>query len=414
MASIVEKSKNRMLEILKVSKDEIEKGLELYDRSIVIDSMTQDPAIKSKKMMKITEEMLDAGKSVDEVTSTLEKMRELELLRAPEAYEEYKWAWDTSGVTCISQTVEDNLRMRGSFEGTLRRISSSAIKLDSLKDVLKKAICVGDIIQAKKENKHAVMWNFQNTLILGGGVDMDLELDRLNIFYSLGVRIIQLTYNLRNFVGDGCTERYKSGLTYFGVNVVERLNELGILIDTSHCGSQTTIDAVEVSKAPVAATHTGSKTIYMHDRSKTDDELKAISEKDGYVGIYMVPAFIGKNSTIKEWLDHVDYIVNLVGVKHVGIGTDTGYSTPDLPKMTSKIIEEAEKPPSGRRWWLGWRPEHKVEPDNIAWEESRTGSLSWLNWPYYTVGLVSRGYSDQEIEGILGGNFLRILRNVIG
>jgi membrane dipeptidase len=413
MLSVIKKAKERTLEILDVSKEEIEKGLELHKKSIIIDSMAQDPFILSENMTKKIDDMLDIGKSVNDIRAILENMQRLEFLKNDKIRDEYIQAWNNSGVTCISQTVNNNLQGRGSFEGTIKNMSSSMIKFDLLKEVFIKGLSVEDIRRAKKEGKHAVIWNFQNTLMLGGGYDINIELERLNLFYTLGIRIIQLTYNLRNFVGDGCTERYESGLSYFGLRVVERMNELGILVDTSHCGYQTTLDAVEASKVPVAATHTGCNKVYKHDRGKTDEELLAIAEKGGYVGVYMVPKFIGEIGTIKEWLDHVDYLVDLIGVKNVGIGTDNRYSTPDPPRLKAKIIEEATQPISGNWWWLGWREEHQISSDNPAWEESKDGSLAWINWPYYAVGLVSRGYSDKEIEGILGGNFLRILEKVI-
>jgi len=413
MLSVIKKAKERTLEILDVNKEEIEKGLELHNKSIIIDSMAQDPFILSENMIKKIDDMLDAGKSVNDIRAILENMQRLEFLKNDKIRDEYIQTWNISGVTCISQTVNNNLQGRGSFEGTIKNMASSMIKFDLLKEVFIKGLSVEDIRRAKKEGKHAVIWNFQNTLMLGGGYDIDIELERLNLFYTLGIRIIQLTYNLRNFVGDGCTERYESGLSCFGLRVVERMNELGILVDTSHCGYQTTLDAVEASKVPVAATHTGCNKVYKHDRGKTDEELLAIAEKGGIVSVYMVPKFIGETGTIKEWLDHVDYLVDLIGAKNVGIGTDNRYSTPDPPRLKAKIIEEATQPISGNWWWLGWREEHQISSDNPAWEESKDGSLAWINWPYNAVGLVSRGYSDKEIEGILGGNFLRILEKVI-
>lgn len=413
MLNILKKTRERTLELLSVSKEEIEKGLELHRKSIVVDGMAQDPSIRSKNMLIKINDMIGTGKSVQDINVELEKMQMLEMLKEEKIREEYKQAWKISGVTCISQTVNNNLRGRGSFEGTIRRMASSMVKFDILKDVFTKALSVEDIRKAKNEGKHAVIWNFQNTLMIGGGLDADIELERLDLFYALGVRIMQLTYNLRNFVGDGCTERYESGLSHFGLRVIERMNALGMLIDTSHCGYQTTLDAVDFSKVPVAATHTGCNEVYKHDRGKTDEELLAIAEKDGYVGVYMVPKFIGETGTINDWLDHIDYLVELIGAKKVGIGSDARYSTPDPPQLKAKIIEEAKQPISGNWWWLGWREEHQISSDNPAWEESKDGSLAWLNWPYYAVGLVSRGYSDKEIKGILGENFLRILEKVI-
>jgi membrane dipeptidase len=271
-----------------------------------------------------------------------------------------------------------------------------------LKDLLVKATSAEDIRRAKRDGKHAIMWNCQNTHGFAGGVDLEEDLKKIDLFFSLGFRVIQLTYNLRNAVGDGCLERYESGLTRFGLKFVERMNELGMLIDTSHCGYQTTLDAVEHSHNPVSATHITCREVYDHPRGKTDEELKAIVEKGGYIGINMIPAFIGGKGDLNQFLDHLDYAVDLVGVDSIGIGTDTGHR--DLrPEV-----------PVARRWWTGFRPEHLALGLDMRADEMSFGSLAWVNWPLYTVGLVSRGYSDQEIQKIIGGNALNIIEGVIG
>lgn len=223
--------------------------------------------------------------------------------------EEYAEAWERLGLTAINCST---LSFR-TFLIVVEGISNFTYDLDNLRDIIVKATCVEDVRRAKREGKHAIMWNFQNTVLFGGGVDVERELDNIDFFYHLGVRVVQLTYNLRNFVGDGCTERYQSGLSYFGIKVVERLNKLGMLVDVSHCGHQTTMDAIEVSKDPVVATHTACKGVHFHNRNKTDEEMQAIAEKGGYVGILREQPFIGGKGTIKEILDHIDYAVDLIG-----------------------------------------------------------------------------------------------------
>ena len=116
----------------------------------------------------------------------------------------------------------------------------------------------------------------------------------------------------------------------------------------------------------------------------------------------MIPAFLGGTGDLKQFLDHVDYAVDLIGADHIGIGTDTGHREP-RPEI-----------PREMRWWTGFKPEHLELGPEMRADERSTGSLAWVNWPYYTVGLVSRGYSDQEIEKIIGGNFLGIIEKVIG
>ncbi|MEM2961031.1 MAG: membrane dipeptidase, partial [Candidatus Bathyarchaeia archaeon] len=328
------------------------------------------------------------------------------------AKKQYIQIWKKSGVTCMFRTLGHGQNiLAGESGGVFKSIALYSYKVDLLKDIISKAVNVECIRRSKMEGKHCIIWNFNTPQALGGGVDVDEELDWLNWFYMCGIRMMGLTYNLRNFLGDGCTERYDSGLSYFGLRVVERMNELGIIIDTAHCGHKTTLDAVEASKDPVVASHTGCKSFYNHDRSKTDEEIKAIAESGGYIGIYTIPTFISEFGTIKEFLDQIDYAVDLVGADHVAIGTDNGYRTPQ-PKELTEIYRRSPAQP-GVNFWSGFRPEHRTSLPE-ADEELRVGSLAWTNWPYFTAGLVSRGYSDQEIEMIIGGNCLRVLERVVG
>jgi membrane dipeptidase len=394
-------------ELLGVSKEEVERGLELHKKSIVCDSLyTMYPDLFTERMVNATNELLDAGKSFQAVYQELMQLYVKELTGNLKARYEYVnlW-WKKSGVTCISLTVDDN-----DILSSLTNISRTNLIIDNFRDSLMHATRADDIRRAKKERKHAILYNFQNTIPLGGGVDWERELDHLDLFYGLGVRIIQLTYNLRNFVGDGCTERYESGLSHFGAAVVERMNDLGILVDTGHCGYQTTLDAVEASNTPVIASHTGCRGVYDYPRSKTDEELQVIAEKGGYVGIYAYDHFLAKEGgTITDFLDHINYAVNLIGVDHIGIGTDAFIH----PKMPERLLEEMDQDePRWNGFWVhDWLEASALA---VALIEARVGSLAWTNWPYFTVGLVSRGYSDQEIQKIIGENFLRVLEKVVG
>lgn len=417
--SLLRKIRTRTLKILNISKEEEEKGLELHKKFVVCDSLLDYITPYSNRMVKRTEEMLNEGISSQEIDNEMNRIKAIDISSDLNTKKEYIDVWNHAGVTCGSVTVGSD-----SVIDAIKRISNAKYQIDRLKDEELLAICTDDIKRAKKEGKHAFIWNFQNTILLGGGVDIDKELNILDLFYGLGVRVVQLTYNLRNFVGDGCTERYESGLSYFGLRVLERMNKLGMLIDTAHCGYQTTLDASEFSSMPIAATHTACKSVYMHDRNKTDEELKAIAEKGGYIGILTFPPFLGGKSTMKEFLDHIDYAVNLIGAEHVGIGTDAWYKSHVPQRLTSinPLLRSARghigyEPLRGGDWWRGWRHEEPKASNLFTqemWEELNEGSLAWVNWPYITVGLVSRGYSDKEIEGIIGGNFLRILERVIG
>ena len=142
---------------------------------------------------------------------------------------------------------------------------------------------VADIAQAKRNSRTGIVYGFQD------GVMFETDLSRLRNFHDLGVRVIQPTYNRRNLLGDGCLEPANAGLSKAGVEAVEQMNELGILVDLSHCGRKTAADAIRVSKRPVAFTHTGSAAIADHPRNRTDAELRAVADKGGVSGIYFMP-----------------------------------------------------------------------------------------------------------------------------
>jgi membrane dipeptidase len=179
------------------------------------------------------------------------------------------------------------------------------------------------------------------------------------------------------------------------------MNELGILIDVSHTGGQTVADALDISKDPIAFTHTCCRAVYKHDRGKTDEQLQAIVEKGGYIGIVNVPFFIthDPNPTLNHMIDHIDHLVDLVGVDYVGIGTDWPTTAPKQYK--DLFNEEVRK--------IGFRPEHRVDAHAVT-----EGFERQDKWSNITEALVGRGYSDQEVKKIIGGNFLRLFRKVVG
>lgn len=413
---LIENLRKKTFDALDITKKDEEKGLELHKKSIVFDSLSPgDPMVLSNRTRKIAEEGLEAKKSFSEIWWQLyNRSKQIDdLINEPETRRKYASVWDWSGVTAANISIMPD----DTFDSAVQSVSNFLYKLEQLQDIVIKATSVKDVKKAKQEGKHAIFWNFQNTLVFGGGEDLERELNRINFFYRLGIRAVQLTYNLRNFVGDGCTERYQSGLSYYGLKVVERMNHLGILVDVSHCGSQTTLDAVEASKDPIAATHVGCKDIYFHNRNKTDEEMRAIAEKGGYVGILREQPFIGGRATIKEVLDHIDYAVDLIGIDHVGIGTDREYY-PYHPRILEMLEHELKYPSRSRSFWSGWRSgEIASSLDKLPemdTSELVRGSVSWINWPYFTVGLVSRGYSDKEIQKIIGGNFMKIMERVVG
>ncbi len=218
--------------------------------------------------------------------------------------------------------------------------------------------------------------------------------------YERGLRSLMLTYNRMDFVGCGCTERYDAGLSMYGLEVVAKCNELGIIVDTSHCGHQTTMDACRFSKTPVTANHACARGVYEHARGKQDEALRALADSGGVIGVVTVPFFVSGEPRpgIEAVLDHIDYIANLVGIEHVGIGTDWPMQCP------KDVLVETLGSFVGT---IGFRPQ-----DQLDCTATIAGFDDYREFINITRGLVARGYSDQDIAKILGENFLRVIEQV--
>lgn len=215
------------------------------------------------------------------------------------------------------------------------------------------------------------------------------------------MRVVQLTYNPQNLVGSGCSETNNGGLSNFGVAFVKKMNELGMIIDTGHCGKQTTLDACKISNAPIITSHTAIQSVYYHARAKDDETLKAVAGTGGVIGIVVVPEFIGSgnNVTMDHVLNHLDYLVKLVGIEHVGIGTDWPMCMPDYAQEMMSLALRS----------IGFREQDDVPSVNYI-----NGFENYTDFINITRGLVSRGYSDNNIRLILGENWLRVFEKVCG
>jgi membrane dipeptidase len=220
--------------------------------------------------------------------------------------------------------------------------------------------------------------------------------------YELGLRSFMLTYNRMDHIGVGCTERVDAGLSLFGVEVVRHCNRIGVIVDLSHCGHLTTMDACRHSRKPVTANHTSARSLFFHARGKSDEALRAIAGTGGVIGVLALPAFLTDAAapSIEHMLDHIDYISDLVGWQHVAIGTDWPNQAPD-DVLVATLGAELNS--------LGYREEHKVDITRrlVGYDDCR-------DLPNITRGLVKRGYRDEQIRGILGENALRVFGEVCG
>jgi membrane dipeptidase len=250
----------------------------------------------------------------------------------------------------------------------------------------------GDLVRVKKSGKVGVILGLQNAQHFRRPDDVDA-------FRNMGQRVAQLTYNSRNMIGNGATERRDEGLSDFGVAIVERMNKVGMAVDVSHCGDRTTLDAFEVSKKPVLITHSNARALVPgHPRVKTDEAIRALGKSGGVIGITGVRMFVKADepTTIEHALNHFDHVAKLIGPEHLGVGSDMdldGYD--DMPPEINKQLR------AGYKGSYAFR--EKIDIEGLD-HPKRMYDL--------TEGLIRRKYTDAQIEGILGGNFRRVLTEI--
>ena len=243
--------------------------------------------------------------------------------------------------------------------------------LDQHRDKLLPFTKVSDVREAEKQGKIATM------LSIEGGEAIEADLGILRMLHRLGVRAITLTWNERNQIADGAAEgRTKGGLTNFGVELVSEMNKIGMVIDVSHISDAGFFDVIQTTKGPIIASHSNCRALCSHRRNLTDEMIKLLAEKDGVMGMNFAPAFVDEkkdHASLEGVLDHVDHVVKVAGVNHVGLGSDF-----DGIETTPKGLEDVTK------------------------------------MPHFTDGLLKRGYGEEDIMKILGENFLRVFRKVMG
>jgi membrane dipeptidase len=249
-----------------------------------------------------------------------------------------------------------------------------------------------DLERVKQSGKIGFLLGLQNS-------DHFRRLDDVDFFRGLGQRVSQLTYNSRNLIGNGATERRDDGISDFGAAVIERMNKVGMAVDVSHCGDRTTLDAFEISKKPVLITHSNCRALAAgHPRDKTDEAIRKVGATGGVFGITGVRMFVKADepTTIEHVLDHFDHVRKLVGPEHLGVGSDIDlYGYDKMPPELNKRLR------AGYKGSYGFR--EKIDVEGLD-HPKRMFDL--------TEGLIRRGYSDRDIEGILGGNFKRVLAQI--
>jgi membrane dipeptidase len=278
------------------------------------------------------------------------------------------------------------------FETALRWFASWNSFIAGNDTRLMRVDSAGDFARIKSSKKIAVILGLQNSEHFRTPNDV-------NLFHALGQRVSQLTYNSRNLIGNGSTERRDEGISDFGAAIIERMNTVGMAVDVSHCGDRTTLDAFELSKKPVLITHSNVRALANgHPRDKADEAILAVKKSGGVMGITGVRMFVSDKepTTIETALDHFDYVAKRIGPEHLGVGSDIdlhGYD--DMPPELNKQLR------AGYKGSYGFR--EKIDIEGID-HPKRMFDL--------TEGLIRRKYSDANIEGILGGNFKRVLTDI--
>lgn len=371
--------------------DQEDRAEQLHDTSVIVDLQWQGPGSPDVWTTELAAELDQelAARSDD----FMFVFRFLSQKAVRQEFPLYKELYDLSGVTTgLSESILSDER---------ELLADAFLASQTVNSLpwARRARTAADIRAAKSAHEIA-FWGLCSINFIRPD---DLHL--VEVAHELGVMdVVELAYNQMTFIGAGCTERYDPGLSHFGLQFVRRCNEVGVIVDTAHTGRQTTLDACQASSKPVIATHTSAAALYECDRAKSDEELRAIADTGGIIGVYAIPFFLGPPGgpppTIELMLDHIDYVVQLVGWPHVALGPDWPIALPEAVqrRVLMPVFES-----------LGFRDEHNIDV---------TATLIGFRDPRdirnIVRGLVSRGYDDQQIRGILGENFLRVFEDVCG
>lgn len=340
---------------------------------------------------------IEAGASSLELQDLEEEMSMTRHVRDATERAEYENAWKAAGMTCIFQNAgeegQDPLRL-------VKRLARFTYVTDMRRDFVSKAAVPDDIVAAKKQGRHCLYFSGNGVPLTQQWVSVEDELRYIRIFFQLGIRMMHVTYNRRNMLGDGCAEPSNAGLSDLGRAAIAEMNRVGVIVDVAHSGWQTSLEAAKVSRRPMVASHSGCVAVNRHIRCKPDEVIRAIADTGGYIGICCIPAFLGRGGDLNAFLGHIDHVARRFGTDHVAIGTDIGYMSRTAQQEYKKI---PPRPRARVRYEYFW-------PPGALGGAAQHPTLEWTNWPLFTVGLVAHGWSDADIQKILGGNVLRVAR----
>ncbi|HEX8514502.1 MAG TPA: membrane dipeptidase [Allosphingosinicella sp.] len=304
-------------------------------------------------------------------------------------------------IDVVNQTVGEVGNGPDRFRLGVQGIASLDRLIADMPSLFVKALSVADIRTAKAAGKVAIVCNFQDTTPLEG------DASRVATFKALGLRALQLTYNKRNLAGDGCLERSNAGLSDFGRQVIAEIERNRLLLDLSHSGQRTTAEGIAEAKRPPAVTHTGCRDLVDLPRNQYDRELRALADKGGVVGIYLMPFLRAKGQPgRKDLIRHIEHAMKICGEDHVGIGTDNpllGYTIDDSARKAQREFFEDRK----KRGIAA--PGEAADVFNLVEGYNEAPRYSRL-----ADDLAARGWKAARIDKLLGGNFIRLFGEVWG
>ena len=398
MSEAIDRAWEAALDELGAGDADIERGLRIHRDAIVCDPVSGGARPWTRAMSALGRELIRKGTAPQDMELQLQEVADRDVVHDAGARSEYLEAWRRSGVTLANDYGHMFCSWRTEGYGglvndamiTLRSVARTTAVLDALRDHLVKFRCAGDVVEAKRAGKHCIMWS------TGGPPPwIEHDLDNLEIYHRLGFRQAQILY-YTNRLGTQCYDRRDHGLTDAGVDYVRRLNRLGIVVDLAHCSRRAHLDAAAASTAPVIDSHTGCTAVRDHPRNLDDQTIRAIAGTGGVVSILGGPGrrFLAEPlGGFADWLRHVEHVAEVAGIEHVGgRGSDVSYRGSIPHDIRPHLFADAPEP----------------------MESQLDGSFAWVAAPYFTVALATRGYTDEEIAAMVGGNYLRVLREVCG
>lgn len=305
-----------------------------------------------------------------------------------------------SGITAVNSTVSALAATPADIhEQTVKNIAAWHHEFDRHPQVFMPIRSLADIKQAKAERKVGAIFGFQDTTPYWD------HIERVEIFHRLGVRIVQLTYNGGNLVGDGCLVPDDRGLKPLGREVIARLNALGSLVDVSHVGWETTRQAIDASAAPIAATHSGAAALNNVPRNKPDDILRKLAGKGGVIGVFMMPFLRAQGQpAAADFIRHLEHCINVCGEDHVGVGSDLSITPLDLSPQFRALHADFVKQ---RRAQGISAPGEDENVFNYVPEFNSPRRMELI-----ADAMASAGHSSARIEKVIGGNWMRLLGDV--